>query len=421
MIVKDSQPFSIVDDDGFKYLVSILDPTYILPSRQTLKKMVDTKFTEEKEKAKEEVLRATGISLTSDMWTTVHMDSYLAVTCHFVDSQDKLSTVLLGVGQFSGSSTAANIAAVKTALMEEWGIRSKIRCLVTDAAANMIACANILQVRHTICIAHALNLVVIKAIDFPGFDEIRGRARKIVAYFRSSTVAKERLGTFQQQMGKPAHKLLQEVDTRWNSTYDMLARLYEQREPVGAALVSLMTDLPPLSSTEYQSMSECLCVLSPLKEATVELSAEKTVSGSKVIPLIRMLRHVITTNQQEVTDDKAAQLCTNLLGLMSERLCHYETASQMTLATLLDPRFKTMGFCNPSYAQNAVKRLTAECAAKVRDTAAPNTTPEPAESSSAAADNPGMALSSLLSYCFVEQYEILCNLLLFQGQACGIY
>ena len=34
MVVKDSQPFSIVEDVGFKELIHALDPTYILPTRQ---------------------------------------------------------------------------------------------------------------------------------------------------------------------------------------------------------------------------------------------------------------------------------------------------------------------------------------------------------------------------------------------------
>ena len=34
MIVKDSQPFTIVDDAGFREFVGLLDPTYIIPSRK---------------------------------------------------------------------------------------------------------------------------------------------------------------------------------------------------------------------------------------------------------------------------------------------------------------------------------------------------------------------------------------------------
>ena len=51
-------------------------------------------------------------------------------------------------------------------------------------------------------------------------------------------------------MGRPVLKLIQEVDTRWNSTYHMLQRVYDLREPVGAALAGLHTDVAPLSSEQ---------------------------------------------------------------------------------------------------------------------------------------------------------------------------
>ncbi|XP_038131113.1 uncharacterized protein LOC119776642 isoform X1 [Cyprinodon tularosa] len=44
MLVKDSQPFSIVDDCGFKEFVALLDPTYTLPSKQALKQMVIQRY-----------------------------------------------------------------------------------------------------------------------------------------------------------------------------------------------------------------------------------------------------------------------------------------------------------------------------------------------------------------------------------------
>ena len=253
------------------------------------------------------------------------------------------------VVKFPESHTAVNLAAVKHAMMEEWGIRSKVACMVTDGAANIVACVNSLQIRHSHCIAHALNLVVKIALEqTEGLGELRGKARRIATYFRTSTLARERLLELQQQMGVPPHKLIQEVETRWNSTHDMMARLYEQRGPVGAALGSLRTDLAALTSAEYHSMSECLEVLSPLKVATEELSSEKNVSGSKIIPLVRMLRHNIAVKQRDVTDVMAGQLCSYLVRLMGEKLSGYETASQHSMATLLDPRFKTMGFCNPT-------------------------------------------------------------------------
>lgn len=85
-------------------------------------------------------------------------------------------------------------------------------------------------------------------MDFPELQDIRS----------TCTVVKERLVRFQQQIGEPSYKLQQVVDTRWNSTFHMLSRLYEQREPVGGALVSLRTDLVALSSAEHHIISDAL-------------------------------------------------------------------------------------------------------------------------------------------------------------------
>ena len=152
--------------------------------------MVEEKYTSSKEKAKAAVQKVAAVSLTSDMWTSINMDAYLAVTCHFVDDNTLLNSVLLGVLQFPQAHTAENIAAVKASLMEEWGISHKVTCLVTDGAANMLACGRELRLRHTVCVAHTLNLTVKKALDLtPALAEIRAKARKL-GYFRSSTTAK---------------------------------------------------------------------------------------------------------------------------------------------------------------------------------------------------------------------------------------
>lgn len=169
-------------------------------------------------------------------------------------------------------------------------------------------------------------------------------------------------------MGLPALKLIQEVDTRWNSTYNMLQRLYDLREPVGAALAGLRTDIAPLLSEQYVIISECLKVLSPFNDATVELSEEKRVSGSKVIPLLSMLLH--TLEEQERGSDQTPEstaMAETLRRQLRERLHTLQSMSIMSLATLLNPRFKKIGFFSPSKAAEAKKWLTSECAAVMRN------------------------------------------------------
>ncbi|XP_070410613.1 zinc finger BED domain-containing protein 4 [Nothobranchius furzeri] len=283
MIIKDCQPLTIVENEGFRELLKLIAPSYVLPSRKVIKDLVSQKYEEEKEKTKKDLQSVIAVSLTADMWTSINMEAYLAVTCHYVDKEShELCSSVLGVPHFPQKHTAENMATVKRSLMKEWGIAGKVRCLVTDAAANMIACARMLQVRQTICIAHSINLIVRKSCDqISTLTELRNKARQIVTYFRSSTMAKEKLTQMQQQLGTPLHKLINEVPTQWNSTYHMLERLTEQKEAVWVSLASLKTDLTPLTPEEFEIIEEMLRVLAPFYQATRELSEEKKSLGVK--------------------------------------------------------------------------------------------------------------------------------------------
>ncbi|KAK1889339.1 Zinc finger BED domain containing protein 1 [Dissostichus eleginoides] len=383
MVVKDSQPFSIVDDCGFKELVALLDSRYTLPSRRVLKEMVVKRYEEEKTKAKAVMERVEAVSLTADMWTSINMDAYLAVTCHYVDDSAKLATVLLGVLPFPETHTAVNITAAMRSLMEEWGTEGKVTSIVTDAGANMVASVRSLNVRHAFCFAHSLNLVVKKSLDAtPGLQDLRTRARKVVTFFKTSTTAKEKLREVQEQMNRPVLKLIQEVDTRWNSTYLMLQRLFKERQSVGAALATLKTDVRPLSSEDYETADACLQLLSPFFQATVELSEEKRVSGSKIIPMTKMLMLYLYDTIGKTSHDTAKLLGQNMVSNMQNKFDTTESQTALTLSTLLDPRFKTIGFYNQVQAAASVKRLTAFCT-QLRKNAQPDTPTEEQPSTSA--------------------------------------
>lgn len=88
---------------------------------------------------KMEVQQAVSVSITADMWTSVNMEAYLSLTCHYIHENMQLCTSVLGVQHFPQSHTADNLARVKRGMMDEWAITNKVKCLVTDAAANMIA------------------------------------------------------------------------------------------------------------------------------------------------------------------------------------------------------------------------------------------------------------------------------------------
>ncbi|XP_076013422.1 E3 SUMO-protein ligase ZBED1-like [Genypterus blacodes] len=275
-------------------------------------------------------------------------------------------------------------------MMEDWAITNKVKCLVTDAAPNMIASTRQLQIRHSICIAHSLNLLVRKSCDqIPTLTSIRHKARHIVTYFRSSTTAKEELAQVQQQMGRTTLKLINEVPTRWNSTYEMLSRLHDEREPVWVSLTSLKTDLTPLTADEYNIIEEALLVLAPFHQATVELSEERRVSGSKVILMMKMLYLALECNASDLRTQAAIHLHEHLKRRVTDTASNLESLSVLTLATLLGPRFKSFGFRSSSKCNEAVSRLRSECASIIdyRRTNEPQPGPSAQQLSAPTSDN----------------------------------
>uniref|UniRef100_A0A3P9JS10 Zinc finger protein 37 n=1 Tax=Oryzias latipes TaxID=8090 RepID=A0A3P9JS10_ORYLA len=368
LVVKDSQPCSIVEDRGFRDFVKKLDPSYALPSKQALKKMVDDRYQEEKADAQAQLREAEAVSLTVDLWTSA--DTRLAVACHYVLENSKLATVLLGVLPFPQNHGPADVADAQRTLMAEWGLEGKVKCLVSDTTPTMVAVADDLAVPHVECIAHALNSVVRRALDkTAGLKGLRRRAGEVVALFRSSAAAKEKLRSKQQKLALPVTKLVREESSRWTSTFLMLQSLLDARRAVGSALTALGAKVELLSCDENETSAACLQVLKPFYTATVEMSEQKRVLGSMGIPLVKMLL-LATEEVAEESDNVTAELLgQNLSAGLRREFDGLEENPVLSLATLLDPRFKTIGFRCQEKAQQAVQTLTAECAALVRPAA----------------------------------------------------
>jgi hypothetical protein len=79
----------------------------------------------------------------------------------------------------------------------------------------------------------------------------------------------------QKLLRKPEHKLAQETETRWNSTYHMLMRLQEQKECVVACLTALGPGIEPLTQEEWKVLDETLKLLQPLRQRNAQQSQRR--------------------------------------------------------------------------------------------------------------------------------------------------
>lgn len=120
------------------------------------------------------------------------------------------------------------------------------------------------------CFAHTLNLGVSKAVKATAISTLLGHMRKVVSYFHHSSLAKAALINKQLQMKKPAHILIIDVQTRWNSTLAMMERFIEQQSVVYAVVCDM--NKTSVSTSKYSfftrfklafmhgCLSECLSV-----------------------------------------------------------------------------------------------------------------------------------------------------------------
>ena len=113
--------------------------------------------------------------------------------------------------------------------------------------------------------------------------EILFKARKIVSHFRRSSRHAEMLKQHQVTHDMPQHKLLQDVSTRWNSTFYMLVRLYQQKEAIN--FLSLNCGIcESLSFDEMELRAHLMEALRVFEVATKELSSD-VATLSHVFPL----------------------------------------------------------------------------------------------------------------------------------------
>ena len=121
-------------------------------------------------------------------------------------------------------------------------------------------------------------------------QQVISKAKKIVAHFRHSVIATKGLEEKQISLNIPNHKLLQEICTRWNSTYFTCERLLEQRWAIYAVIHDEADkrhlDLKP---HQWDILTQLFTVLKPLQVATNALCEEQNVSVSSIYPVLNGL------------------------------------------------------------------------------------------------------------------------------------
>ena len=248
------------------------------------------------------------------------------------------------------------------------------------------------NIPHIYCTDHVLQLTAKQAFDdqsykkvfqtvpvYPSHDVsdnydddffLMKKCRSVVEVFTTSTQKMEKLLNVQRTMniynGKVPVKVIQDVVTRWWSTYTMLDRLVYLKP----ALTALVADnvIPQediLTPDEWHTITKIIDILKPFKTAQKYLEGEKYVTISWIPHMIKNIHKRLEESLHLATDpddpnESVKNLIERLIADFEKRWFHNGTLQFhknvvrghynrqigihpfVSISTALDPRFKNL-------------------------------------------------------------------------------
>ncbi|KAF4531539.1 hypothetical protein B566_EDAN018877 [Ephemera danica] len=295
MVAIDLLPLSIVNGEGFKKFVMALEPRYKIPVPGTLKSRLVAQCKDICDTIGNRLDDADAVSLTTDAWTSGRTESYIVGTAHYIDKNFELQSEALFAAPMPERHTATNLQIRLESKVDGWDLKEEIIATVHDNARNITAAVkqSSLLGHSSPCACHTLQLSIKKGLLQKDVNEACKKVRRVVTFFKKSTVGKPALKEAAETLHLPCTELTQESEIRWNTTYDSCAGVLKARKAIQLVINDREIVKPPLakqleiSEDQWDTIEEVMNVLKPLKTVTELFSGETYVTISLVRPVIK--------------------------------------------------------------------------------------------------------------------------------------
>lgn len=346
-------PISFVSSAGFKKIMSVVEPAYKVPCESTIIRRLECTFEEVRSRIKEELAQAESVSLTTDEWSSRAQNSYLSVEAQYINKECIMKNATLCNQIMEERPTAANLQCELESVISDWDLDEKVESITHDSAAAVtLACESIEQVPNSVkCNAHLLQLALKDAFGaVSAYEPLLYKGRAVVTHFRKSNVASRSLAKCQTQMNMKNRRLIQSVDTRWNSKFHMLESLVQNKAPISAVLADRQVTKADVAQRleilerDWENMEKLLPILKPFDITTTLFCSQSDVTISIVRPIIKSIisRHLDIKPEDNRNSSLFKQ--TAAASLM-ERFClESEELSIMHISQFFDPRYQNLEY-----------------------------------------------------------------------------
>ncbi|KAJ5742120.1 hypothetical protein N7533_011529 [Penicillium manginii] len=362
-------PFLFVEHQEFHDLLSYarLAPTLpSVPSRKVIRERLQDFVIEHQQETLQRLPSSARMSIALDCWTSPFQQAFMAITGYFLDQEWEYREVLLGFEPISGSHTGVNLGRVVLQILEKHQIADRILAVTTDNASNnktLIAAVNdstktlqqetdstIVQVP---CLAHVIQLSLtdllgkIKAAPKNNNTEtewsedrvhsLRARQQKheiadtlnkvrgLAVYINGSPQRKEAFLNLQSNNAGIRLLPIQDVRTRWNSTFLMLRRAKRLHDIFDKYCKDYTQTHFALSIEGWRQIDYLLCILQPFFTLTTLVCRTKDSSIHLIFRIYNKLFDHLERSIRQLRRKKVhwKQLMLSSLEAAKEKLKKY--------------------------------------------------------------------------------------------------
>ncbi|GJZ51172.1 zinc finger BED domain-containing protein RICESLEEPER 2-like protein [Tanacetum coccineum] len=183
------------------------------------------------------------VNLTTDIWSAPHNlpGSYMCVTAHWIEpSTWQMMKRVISFEEFSLVHSGTNLKYMLEKVFVMYGLKEKIMSITLDNASNNTSAMDKLKLKynppmggrfyHSRCVAHIINLVVQAGLKVPIINQMKESFKQMLKdVFKSGDKIRKRYIKVCKDAEKPCYSPNWDVDTRWNSTFEMFESGLKQK------------------------------------------------------------------------------------------------------------------------------------------------------------------------------------------------
>lgn len=370
-IVEDCHSFYVLDQPGFKKLISCLTEGLKVMDRVTLFTKVDQGFARMREELMTKLCDIQYVCTTADIWTANNR-SYFGMTCHWIDPESlERKSAALGFTRLSERITYDTIAGRIHDVHVTYNIESKVQTTVTDNGSPFISVFKEFVVEgqeneddvgfyenvNTVlegepeqdmllflppvqrCASHTLEQVVTedfwKAISQGPMCQLHYSSMSKVAGIWTKCHLLQIEMNAAEEIGNMA--LIVPAVIRWNVEYCAVQKIVSLTERELTELC-VRLEVPRLQPEEIAFLKEYVTVFHPLAFALELFQAEQKCYLGLVIPTVLSLKNKL--KEQKDAANYFGDVINSIVIAIDVRFQEFFSSTEAKIATATTPQFR---------------------------------------------------------------------------------